>query len=89
MIRPSGRGNHEWYVSTSAAPKGRVAKRPKKWRSLKMSARHATSGCVAMSSYHQVVPDFWAPMPTKSGGPATSPSPSAGAEKSNPSSHGA
>ena len=35
-------------------------------------AARETSGCAQMASYHQVVPAFWAPMPTKSGGPVTS-----------------
>src|SRR5208283_4102627 len=54
-----------------------------------MSARADTSGWAAMSSCHHVVPAFWTPMPTKSGGPQTSPAARAGGVKSNPASHGA
>ena len=63
--------------------------RSKKWRSLWMSSWAAISGWVSMSSYHQVVPAFWAPMPTKDGGPTSSPGPGAGEVKSKPTSHGA
>ncbi len=44
---------------------------------------------MSIRSYHQVVPAFWAPMPTNDGGPASSPGPSAGGVKSNPTSQGA
>src|ERR1700735_2148473 len=42
-----------------------------------------------MALNHQVVPAFWAPIPTKSGGPVISSSRAGGGVGSKPSSHGA
>ncbi len=66
-----------------------VAKRSKKCRSLWMSGREETSGWATSSPYHQVVPAFCTPIPTKSGAPVTSPGRSAGGVKSNWGSQGA
>ncbi len=46
-------------------------------------------GWVSINSYHQVVPAFCAPMPTKAGGPASSPDIRGGGVKSNSTSQGA
>ena len=86
---PPGVGTTRGTARTRSGPNERAAKRLKKCRSLWMSSRWATPGCEAISPNHQVVPAFWAPMPTKSGGPVTSPGRGRGGVKSKPSSHGA
>ncbi len=73
----------------SDGPIDRAPKRSKKCRSLWMSSCAEIPGWVSMSSYHQVVPAFCAPMPTKAGGPDSSPGPRGGGLKSNSTSHGA
>ena len=67
----------------------RLGRTGRKWRSLWMSDRGKTSGCAQMASYHHVVPAFWTPIPTKSGGPVTSSLAAGGGVGSNASSHGA
>ena len=66
-----------------------VPKRDRKWRSLWISGRADTPGWAASNSYHQVVPAFWTPMPTKSGGSDRLAGGRAGGVKSKPSSQGA
>ena len=81
----------------SAGPKASAPKRAKKWRSfwmgpkkyrsLGVDSRCETPGWLMTRRHHQVVPAFCTPIPTKSGGPFTSPGSSAGGSwKSKPTS---